>query len=539
MAAVIAYVHGPDVVYWDEYAHWGQMVKEIIRLDYFYTSESSTLLYHNDYPPAAPLWEALNCILSGGFDGRFVYASLWNLQLACFLPIFDYVSWKRDQWPSFFIKMALAIVSIILFSVVMVPCFDGGAASFWLSFYPDTLLALLFGLGIYITIRLRQARNEGEMVISLAGAAIINAYLLLLKQSALFFSAIILLVAIGVLISMRHRFVSNWKMLFLFGMVGFSCLLAYGSWKWVLAISDVSGGQFSLTISNCFNLPLILAGEAGEEYQQASTVIFLKALVSRGLIAYAPVSLPYFQICLSIVAITGILAYIWKDKALGILAVVEIISAAGYALLMMLMYAFSFNQVDAVNLASYERYMNTCVAGIAAALFLMLISRILDSPSKGWLKGLSFVAGSLLVFALVCPAALSQFVYTGGFPAGTTCKEDALFLNEKVPQGKTVFVINEGANAAETLLIGYYCDGVEVSREVEGYVSNADPYWSVDRGTLIGLLSDEDYLFVKNIGEEFRERYGDLFSNQLCNGTLYRIEHATDDSVEVAAVATM
>ena len=46
---------------YDEVMHWGKMVKEMLRLDKFYTEEASTLIIHKDYPPFISLFELTWC----------------------------------------------------------------------------------------------------------------------------------------------------------------------------------------------------------------------------------------------------------------------------------------------------------------------------------------------------------------------------------------------------------------------------------------------------------------------------------------------
>ena len=57
---------------WDELSHWGKMVKEIIRLDNFYSVPESHLLVHKDYPPIMSLMETLFVFISGCFKETYL-----------------------------------------------------------------------------------------------------------------------------------------------------------------------------------------------------------------------------------------------------------------------------------------------------------------------------------------------------------------------------------------------------------------------------------------------------------------------------------
>src|SRR5262245_47018174 len=51
-------VHGEDQYFlYDEYAHWGVFVREMLALDGFWTGDTNAM--HARYPPAAPLWQYL------------------------------------------------------------------------------------------------------------------------------------------------------------------------------------------------------------------------------------------------------------------------------------------------------------------------------------------------------------------------------------------------------------------------------------------------------------------------------------------------
>ena len=65
---------------WDDLMHWGKMVKEMFRIDRFY-SESNLLQIHKDYPPFMQLFEYVWCRFGGGTE------SLKQLFLRIFLRL--------------------------------------------------------------------------------------------------------------------------------------------------------------------------------------------------------------------------------------------------------------------------------------------------------------------------------------------------------------------------------------------------------------------------------------------------------------------
>lgn len=72
---------------WDEYSHWGKMVKEMFRLDRFYSEPQSNLLVHKDYPPFAVIFEMLWCRFSGGYSAGGATMALHILGFSMVLPL--------------------------------------------------------------------------------------------------------------------------------------------------------------------------------------------------------------------------------------------------------------------------------------------------------------------------------------------------------------------------------------------------------------------------------------------------------------------
>ena len=527
-AAVVAYHHGARVIFWDEYAHWGQMVKEIIRLDYFYVGSETTLEYHNDYPPMPPLLEALFCRLSGEYDERIVCFSLWLLQLSAFLPAIEAFGRRRG------FAVGLVPACAVLLLTLLVPCFDGGAAAFWKSFYPDVLLAMVFGLGMWLALRYRAG------VLDTAALAVLLAFLILAKQSALFFAGMVLVAAFlrGALL-VRDGVVSKRAFVASVCTLCFACLVAYASWKLVLAWADVSGWRFSLGLGDVISIPGLFAGVSGEDYQQDSVWAFLWAFFFRPITSFLPVNPSYAFASAVLVAVPLGMALRAEApalrKSLLLAAVVFGISAIMYAVLMMALYAFSFNSVDAITLASYERYMGTGVAGLSAALFMML----LDGDGK---KGRNVLVGVCIAACLivaVSPSVFNQFRMSLSTPSldFAGMESSTAFVEEHVPEGDSVLIVNEGCNIAEVLLACYYSNGVEISRLPETIWKNDDPYWTVDADQMRDMFLEEDYVFFRRVSDGFEARYASALSGDVSEGCLYKVDGLEGSKLVLVPVA--
>lgn len=104
---------------WDELSHWGVMVKEMLRLDSFYSVQESRLLVHKDYPPFVSIFEMLWCKLCGGYSEMAVTMSLNIFTLSLIVPpIADFQEKKIiKQFLSAIILSAILILLIGTFDV--------------------------------------------------------------------------------------------------------------------------------------------------------------------------------------------------------------------------------------------------------------------------------------------------------------------------------------------------------------------------------------------------------------------------------------
>lgn len=97
-------VHGADQYFlYDEYAHWGVFIKEMLALDGLWTGDTNSL--HPRYPPGAPLWQYLFNAFQPASEARTYFAH-FVLLLAPLLMLWNNASWRQPAW----IAAILAVV---------------------------------------------------------------------------------------------------------------------------------------------------------------------------------------------------------------------------------------------------------------------------------------------------------------------------------------------------------------------------------------------------------------------------------------------
>src|SRR5688572_30355901 len=89
-------VHGNSVyLYYDEYAHWGVYLKEMLALDGFWLADTNSM--HPRYPPAAPLWQYLFNVFLLPRES-FTYFGQFVLLFAPLLVLWEAIPWRHAMW---------------------------------------------------------------------------------------------------------------------------------------------------------------------------------------------------------------------------------------------------------------------------------------------------------------------------------------------------------------------------------------------------------------------------------------------------------
>ena len=81
---------------WDEFTLWGPAVKEILRLNKFYSVDESLLKVGKQYYPFAMLLESIWCFLCRRYEDRFLFRALSTFCISMFMPAIDKSSTQKN-----------------------------------------------------------------------------------------------------------------------------------------------------------------------------------------------------------------------------------------------------------------------------------------------------------------------------------------------------------------------------------------------------------------------------------------------------------
>ena len=138
------YYKGRMIISWDEFSHWGDVVKMMHYNDIFNTNPAS-LSAARGYPPIMSIFQYFVEKLSfNGYQEHYLFSSYHIFVLSLILPFIRHFKWKD------FLKILLVLLILIIVPTI----FFNEAYYYYNIIYIDPFLAILFSYlmaNIYIT----------------------------------------------------------------------------------------------------------------------------------------------------------------------------------------------------------------------------------------------------------------------------------------------------------------------------------------------------------------------------------------------------
>ncbi len=507
---------------WDELSHWGMMVKEMLRLDCFYTElESHLLAYHREYPPFIQIFQTFWCILRGYYSEMSVTMALHFVILSFIVPFAtDTLNFNFNNRINGFVKIFLGFVIIWLIILLFDP------EKILPTIYLEIVVPVIFAYSICLIYLKDVFDNLFDFILLIMASS----SLLLIKQIGIaFYMLIIFYYIINLVITLkRNNSITIIKgglriletlFLFLFPM------LIKKSWE-IYVSKIIQGGQFSLSKINTKELVLIIS-HRGSEIQNATLESFYQALFNKPIVSgFIPLSYMAAYIVLVIIIIC-FSKYIFQNKQeMLIILSLYTCGTIGYGLTLGILYMFCFSEAEMARLASYERYMASYLLGeILILLFLFIYN--LNSKKTNVFR-MKNILMSLFILLCVCPSNI--YFLVPHFQTSTMRKMEkyAGFLSENVDKDQTVFLIAD-SNGDYQFFINYFCNEIRIDRKYFNILS-IDYSDSKLKNEIMNDISSLDYVFVITTNENVNEAFMDITKDKkLKTNTLYKVDNKNDD----------
>lgn len=497
---------------WDEFSHWGLVIKNMLLFDDFGNISGATTAFRG-YPPASSLLAYIySKIEPQGFEG-YALRTMSLYMVSFLIPFFSKNTFKTIS-KNIFVFFICFLIPIALHK------------SAYEEIYVDILLGLQFG---YILVTF--IRDDDGLFKNLNLFTAIMA-LSLTKAAGVGLSWIIVLIMILTTFSNTSRRKADIKTIF----TGISAtLLGNYSWKFYLKVTGTSEAWNTSGI-NWDNIRLLFSPE-NPEYRKDTIQAFL-SFIEYGTIGGSNIKLTY--LVLSIIFSLVFLISMTKLPEEKVRHAIQVIKGAFlglviYTFSLLFLYLFTYSEYEAVNLASIQRYLSTYFTGLLVLACGLLLHHFSN-------KKYSIIIALCLAVNIVWLQPLMNLTFSAKAKITTTIDFRSPFrkINDFSktihPIGNKIYVVSQNDNNRNGY--DYYISKYEFTPvpgdQPFGSWSLGKPFTDKDIWTRNYGLEEWQtllweggytYLYLHHIDKGFIDNYGVLFEDceQMGDQTIFKI----------------
>ncbi len=511
---------------WDEFSFWGPKMKEMLRLDTYYSVKEAAPHSHQDYPPAIQLVEFIWCRLSGtGYDERTLYRALQTFLLSLYLPVFENLKIVKERRGRNIVLSFFAAVLILVCPLVM-----DTHLGFYNRICVDYSLAVITAYIITDIVITKE-----YTVLFFCRTALSMSFLILTKQMGL----PLYLLSAGILLMLVftkehvHKSLGRSMKKNVFSIAAVCAFPVMTGQIWSYYVRDTAQ-QFRASDIDIFSLLSIVKGTGKEAYQHTSFLNFMDKFLTFDMTG-RPFSMTYWQTACLLGGLTLLLCMfqMYQKNEILILDSLLAMGSAAYAFTMLLLYIYCFGAVEGPLTASYKRYMASYLAGWAAVLIMLFIHGLIKAERYG-IRNIIFSV--MLCLAFMVSGTTLKEIGRGltGSDALKDCRAAEKIIQQHTLEDAKILYVCQGDNGWNLVRLRYL--GMPRTSE---FVSLGDPSCYTTNQIYVSDLSAEeaqnifsqfDYVYLYMIDEQFVQRYAELFEDrQLSEGQLYKV--VNEDSV--------
>lgn len=502
---------------WDEFSHWGIMVKEMLRTDRFYSEDISHLLVHKEYPPFVAVFEMTWCQICGRYSEMAVSMAIHVFSLCLLVPgLLEEEKMKRGK-KAFGIGFFFAV-----FFVLVISAFD--VYGIFHTIYTDMFMPILYVYCMSLLINGNVTNSRFSRICfwcSLSALAIA-------KQMGI---AFVMLVWLGYLImvftengGIQNSF-DRWMAIVL---TVFLPAINYMIWSNYTKSLNLTG-QFDLGQVSVKAIFSILTGN-GNRVQNETWKTYFSALFQRSVFAgIAPMTYisSFLVVLLLLYVIWHFLYLSMKREQVFGLGLIFSCGTLGYGFAMFVLYMFCFAESEMLVLASFERYMDSYV--VSEFLILLILAVRAVEQRFGEIitpRNLALLfCGSTIVLGPTKLINLSPQIMKGN-PAGMYYDYARNLVNHTKPDSSVLLLATEGMPQNE-YYINYYADGRGISLTCAYEIPDFKDESYVEKIT--NTMKGMDYAFVIDTSEEMNQALVELTGGELLEpNRIYQVKQEGD-----------
>lgn len=351
---------------WDEFSHWGLVVKNMFSFDAYGTTIDATMNYKG-YPPFTAIFEYFTQKVVNSYDEGRIVVSMNLLYISMILPVFRNVEWKKGLS-----KLLIYIPLVLGIPMCMYE-------NFYTSIYVDAMLGVFMAYIIYMYF------SQTEGVLKNVGICLGMVALPLIKTTgaglAIFALAIILIDTI-----VKYKKDTKNKKIFhkkLLWVLVFLICFIIGKFSWDIHLAVTNTAEAWNTDNASLSNIISLVTGNGADYQYTTIKNFIKQFFTVSL-NFGMTSITNFAILLLFILYciyTIYLVYRKKDETYKQYIIADIALIVCYIIYMislLILYLFTFSEYEALKLASYERYSYIPFVGMYLFNTLLICDNLLE-----------------------------------------------------------------------------------------------------------------------------------------------------------------
>jgi|GEM_PF-1157554 len=524
---------------WDEFSHWGIFLKETLRLDNLYCT-SDAYMAHQDYVPAITMFEALWCKLMFRYREADAYRAIQMLGFSMVLPMIarslgtggdcnnDAVantekigncnadSKIKSLFKSLFVSKNV-IMSMLRFIIVMlIPIFFDGN-QFYHTIYQDAIFGFFIFFCVYVIYADSWSMNYRVFMLTLASTIMIMA-----KMTGM---AILPMVWLLFVVKYREIFKGGQH---LQGLLQAALPICVPVILWLIVNKFIdmyvpnSGYMQSydgLTLSKVIS---IITHDGSISYQADVEASYVDAIFHSTI--FAGCSYVFMIIFITIV----ILIASKNDK---IYALWTFLAGLAYGFMYYFLYLMSFSEYEAIQLASYSRYMNSMLLAFTFIMVMIVFENVEVFITR--ISGLFVIAAITFCnaflnfnsdFEQILPVTITEeegytntdfYNYYNDLITSTAAENENVLLITRCDKGKTGTVIRY---LVTPRLVSWVSPGPE---SFDGDI------WYSDMSTeeFVEYVADFDTICFVFLDDLFMDKYAECFedSELVKDGNMYHV----------------
>lgn len=494
--------------YYDEFSHWGTVVKDIYIHKELCPLEANETTFIN-YPPGLALLEWFVMFCNREYSEGLSYAAYALLGISFLLVPFE------NKLPLKEVASNMARVAVIVYIPFLF------FSDIWSNLQVDALLGIVLFFTLYIFYISLDECDTFEAVLLSAGSIILT----LTKDSGV---AIAIISSLGICL---YYFIKKRKGIY---KCSFIIIIPTMVARMIWEMFWRSHGTSEIVLKNIAN------DYRGESFYKPIIRSFIQKTFDPIIIVRGH-SLNIYEITIILIAMGIVTVFLEKNNK-GKLVFVYFLSWSvflAYTAGTLYVYLTNFPYESAIQIPSFQRYVSTILVGIALFCLIALIETL---NKRG--RDMSIIISSAVIIALC--------LITGGgkvkeahklhlirqtqrddfkFIESIDFKGDDLVYVVTQRNGMAYYVANYtiAPGKVEPAYIGTRRDSMQfiysLGKRKEGEASYIS--WDISCEEWVKYLKDNkfDYVYLHIVDEYFVETYGELFEDEIKDESLYTIRY--------------